>query len=107
MTQQFNNEKIIQQYNEFKIRQQKILDEQRLMQKLTAEREEEAQHFWTHKRAAENKPRKTKTDHTCEKCALTIKAGSLAVKRVVRVGFGFPEGWHRVTFYRHVKCVEA
>ena len=49
----------------------------------------------------QNQPHKLRKPQICEKCGLTINAKEMAVSRSVKVGFGFPEGYHRVTYYRH------
>ena len=60
--------------------------------------------FYQKLQAAKQKPKTARKPHPCEVCGLEIAVGEKLVSRSVTVGYGYPEGLHYTTFYRHEKC---
>jgi hypothetical protein len=52
----------------------------------------------------QNKPHKLRNPQICRVCNQLINAKEYAISQSVKVGFGFTEGFHRVTVYRHEGC---
>ena len=85
-------------------RKAKIVANDKIFESLAKERSE-LNAFLAQKRANSQKPvQSTRKQHICTKCGGTIPTKSQAEKRIVIVGFGWPEGYHRVTKYSHVEC---
>ena len=52
----------------------------------------------------QNATHTARVEHPCEDCNGTIRKGEKMKMRTDTMGFGWPEGVHRMTFYRHERC---
>ena len=47
------------------------------------------------------KPRRLRKEQVCCECHGKIAKGEMGKPQTVSTGFGWPEGFHRITIYRH------
>lgn len=93
----FDPNKIAEQYAEYKRR-----EAERREQEATLRLEREARTAEIQAAIAKKcKPRKLRKPQRCIKCGAVIAVGELGKPRTVTTGFGWREGFHRVTVYEH------
>lgn len=103
MTITLSPERTAELLNDYKTRKAKVEAERQAYAELQAKAkaEREAMYQATRHNRNDNTPHKAKVEHACEVCGETIQKGTWMYTRVVTTGYGWPEGYHRVTYYRH------
>jgi hypothetical protein len=95
--------KVEEQYELYKLRQQKKEKDETVLKTEKLKRQAEIQARITEA----NKPHKTRVPHKCGKCGQTIQAREYAQCHVTVTGYGYPEGYHRRTIYTHYPTCPA